>query len=309
MNRLVADKGAPKAVIKKARPAWLLWLVPIGAAALCVWFIYRDYVASGPLITIYFHNVDGVQAGNTQVEYLGSQIGEVKSIKLASDLKSVMVQTRLSSAAKGLARDGSVFWIVRPELKVGMISGLQTIVSGVYIDVQPGHGTPTNVFMGAESKPLEELPRALNITVRSSSLNSMQQTSPVFYRGIQVGEVTGYQLAADGHAVMIRARVREEYAPLVRANSVFWNAGGVDVHVGLFKGAEISAESAQSLLGGGIAFATPPNPGEAVTNGSVFDLSEKSKDEWKTWAPSIPLNLPAQAPAIAPPPGARPSLK
>ncbi|HEY3913946.1 MAG TPA: MlaD family protein [Verrucomicrobiae bacterium] len=309
MNRFVAEKPVPKAIIKKARSAWLLWLIPVAAAGLCVWFIYRDYISSGPLITIYFQDIEGIQAGNTQVQYRGAEIGEVKSVTLAKDLKSAIVKTRLSSAAKDIARAGSVFWIVRPELKVGMISGLQTIVSGVYINVQPWHGEPTNVFVGAEGKPLDPQPNALNITIRSTALDSMQQSSPVFYRGIQVGEVTGYQLATDGHAVMIRARIRQEYAPLVRDNTEFWNAGGVDIHVGLFKGAEISAESAQSLLGGGIAFATPPKFGAAAASGAVFDLNEKSKDEWKTWAPSIPLNLPEQAPAVQPPAGSSPRLK
>ncbi|HEX4120309.1 MAG TPA: MlaD family protein [Verrucomicrobiae bacterium] len=309
MNRLVAERTIPKAIIKKARTAWLFWLIPLGAAALCVWFVYRDYIASGPLITIYFQNVEGVMPGNTQIQYRGSQIGEVKTVALAPDLKSVKVTSRLARDAKNLAREGSVFWVVRPEVKVGTISGLQTIVSGVYINVQPGQGSPTNVFLGSESQPVERLPDPLNITIRSSSLDSMQETSPVFYRGIQVGEVTGYQLAPDGHAVLIRARIRHDYAPLVRENSVFWNAGGVDFHIGLFKGAEISAESAESLLGGGVAFATPPDPGAPAADGALFDLSEKSKDEWKKWAPSIPLQLPVQAPAVAPPPGPRPHFK
>ncbi|HUD82940.1 MAG TPA: MlaD family protein [Candidatus Saccharimonadales bacterium] len=296
MNRLVAERSLPKAVIKKARPAWLLWLVPIGAAALCLWFLYRDFVATGPLITIYFQNVSGLQAGNTQVQFRGSQIGQVKTLTLTSDLQHVKVTTRLAGSAKDLARAGSLFWIVRPELKMGTISGLQTIVSGDYIDVQPGNGEPTNVFMGVEHQPLAEQPGALSIIVRASALNSVQEHSPVFYRSLPVGEVTGYQLASDGRAVMIRARVSQEYAPLVRENSIFWNAGGLDIHFGLFKGAEASAISAQSLLGGGIEFATPSNPGAPAANGAVFELNEKAKDEWKNWAPSIPLHLPDQAP-------------
>jgi paraquat-inducible protein B len=97
---------------------------------------------------------------------------------------------------------------------------------------------------------------------------------------------------------MVQARVRAEYAPLVRLNSKFWNAGGIDVRLGLFKGAEISAQSAQTLLSGGIEFATPPEPGPLAANNAVFDLNEKPKDEWKNWAPSIPLHLPDQAPKL-----------
>jgi paraquat-inducible protein B len=274
-----------------------------------LWFLYRDYIATGPLITIYFQNVNGLQEGNTQVQFRGCQIGEVKTLTLAPDLRQVKVTTRLAGFAKNLARTGSLFWIVRPELKVGTISGLQTIVSGEYINVQPGDGPPTNVFTGVEQQPLDKEPGALSIIVRGNALNSVQEKSTVYYRSLAVGEVTGYQLASDGRAVLIRARVRKEYAPLVRENSIFWNAGGLDLHVGLFKGAEISAISAQSLVSGGIEFATPTAPGAAATNGAVFELNEKAKDEWKNWEPSIPLHLEKQAPATETLPNSEPELK
>jgi paraquat-inducible protein B len=293
-----AEMSPPKAVIKKGRSTWLLWLIPLGAAALCVWFIYRDFVAAGPLITIYFQTADGLEEGNTQVQYRGAQIGEVKSISLADGGQRVKVTARLTGSAQGLAQVGSTFWIVRPELKVGAISGLRTIVSGEYITVQPGKGAPTNIFVAVEQPPRSEQPDALLISIRAPALESLQDQSPIFYRGIQVGEVLGYQLAENAQAVMIRARVRAEYAPLVRLNSKFWNAGGIDVRIGLFHGAEISAQSPQTLLSGGLEFATPPELGEAAANGAVFQLNDKPKDEWKNWAPSIPLHLPGQAPAF-----------
>lgn len=299
MNKLreehFIEKPLPKAVIKKARPAWLLWLIPLGAAALCVWFIYRDYVAAGPLITIFFQNCEGLEEGNTQVQYRGAQVGEVKTINLSHDGQRVKVTARLTGSAKSLARVGSLFWIVRPEVKVGGISGLRTIVSGEYVTVQPGTGAPTNIFVAAEEPPTAEEPEALLITIRSQSTDSLQENSPIFYRGIQVGEVLDYQLADDARNVIIRARIHRRYAPLVRRNSKFWNVGGINVHIGLFTGAEMSAQSAQTLFSGGIEFATPPEQAEMATNGAVFELNEKLKDAWKDWSPSIPLHLPGQS--------------
>jgi paraquat-inducible protein B len=120
-----------------------------------------------------------------------------------------------------------------------------------------------------------------------------------------VGDVLNCQLADNAQGVIVRARVRREYAPLVRVNSKFWNAGGIDLRIGLFKGAEISAQSAQTLISGGIEFATPTGFGNAASNGAVFDLNDKPKDEWKNWAPSIPLNLVGQEPAGAAPTAAK----
>lgn len=304
-NGRTAEMPLPKAVIKKARPAWLLWLIPLGAAALCVWFVYRDFVVSGPLITIYFQNTEGLQEGNTTVQYRGAQIGEVKNLSVSKDLKRVEVTARLTGQAKDVAREGSIFWIVRPELRVGTVSGLSTIVSGEYITVRPGQGAPTNVFTAAEGAPPKEMPHALIINIHTAALNSLRNHSPIFYRGVEVGQVLSYQLAQNARGVMIQARVHEEYAPLVRMNSKFWNAGGIDVRFGLFKGAEISAQSASTLLSGGIEFATPPEPGEAARNGVVFELNQTPKEAWKDWAPLIPLHLAGQAPATVTPPGSK----
>jgi paraquat-inducible protein B len=97
------------------------------------------------------------------------------------------------------------------------------------------------------------------------------------------------RLNDDAHEVVIHARIREEFAPLVRMNLKFWNAGGINIHIGLFSGANISMESTQTLISGGIEFATPPDFQNAATNGTVFILNEKSDDEWEEWSLAIPL--------------------
>ncbi len=285
----------PKAHIKKTRRAWWLWLVPLGAVALCVWFVYRDYIATGPLITIYFSDASGLEQNNTEVRYLGATVGQVKSLELTKDARSVEVKARLAGSATLLAREGSVFWIVRPEVKLGAISGLRTIVSGEYIAVRPGAGARTNTFVGAAREPIAKEPGALNITLLTPNLSSLQEQSAIYYRGIQVGEIVKYQLGSDAQDVTLQARIHKEYAPLVRANSKFWNAGGIDFSFGLFHGAEISAESAKTLLSGGIAFATPPESAQPATDGAVFRLYEKPEEAWKNWMPVIQLKLPEQA--------------
>jgi paraquat-inducible protein B len=286
----------PKAKIEKSRLAWFLWLVPIAAAGLCVWFVVRDVILKGPTITIYFQNIDGLQEKNSFLQYRGVVVGQVTALKLTPDKQQAAVQVQLSSPAADLARQGSIFWIVRPELKLGSFSGLRTIVTGDYIAVQPGDGASTNAFVGVEKKPVEHK-GSLEITLRAPQLGSLQEQSPIFYRGVQVGEVLQCRLGEDAREVIIDAFIRGSYAPLVRTNSKFWNAGGLNVHFGLFSGVEVKAESAQTIISGGIEFATPPDFQEAATNGTVFALNEKADDTWKKWAPAIPL--PALPPAVS----------
>jgi paraquat-inducible protein B len=285
------SRELPKAEIKKTRHAWWLWLVPLGALALCAWFVYRDYIATGPVITIYFQDASGLEENNTQIRLFGATVGQVKRLALTKESIRVEVKARLAGSAAQLAKAGTVFWIVRPEFKIGAISGLRTIISGEYIAVRPGSGARTNIFVGAESEPISEEPGSLHLTLLMPGLSSVQEQSSIYYRGIKVGEVLKYQLSDDAQGVKIQARIHKEYAPLVRVNSKFWNAGGIDFRFGLFKGAEISAESAKTLLSGGIEFATPTDAGEPATDGTVFRLYEKPEDAWKNWMPEIKLNL------------------
>jgi paraquat-inducible protein B len=295
-----AGQWLPKAKTTKSRIAWLFWVIPLAAACLCGWFVFRDFVATGPTVTIYFHNVEGLEEGNTPVRFRGAQVGQVKTLHLAPDQKAVAVKVRLIGSAKSLARAGSVFWIVRPEVKLGGISGLRTIISGEYVTVEPGSGAQTNVFVAADTAPVPEQPGSLHILLLAANLSSLRDQSPIFYRGVQVGEVIKYQLGADGKEVIVQARIRPEYAPLVRDNSVFWNAGGIDFAFSLLRGLRLSAESPETLLGGGIEFATPPDYKAAATDGTPFTLHDKPEDAWKQWSPAIKLQLPGQAPERKP---------
>jgi paraquat-inducible protein B len=279
----------PKAKIEKSHLSLFLWLIPMAAALLCAWYLGRDYIFAGPTITIYFQNAGGLQEQTSLVQYRGVKIGEVQSLKLTQDRQRVAVKVQLDTAAASIAQAGSVFWIVRPELKLGAVSGLRTIVLGNYITVQPGHGARTNIFIGVEKAPIEPI-KALDIVLLAVKLDSLQPQSPVFYRGIQVGEVLDCRLSDDARDVLIHARISEQYVALVRLNSKFWNAGGIDFHLGLFSGAKITAESAQTLISGGVAFATPPDFQNAATNGAVFSLNEKSDATWEKWSPAIPLH-------------------
>jgi len=281
--------GLPRAKVEKSFLHWFFWLVPIAAAGLVAYFIVRDIIMRGPMITIYFQSADGLEQENSYVKYRGANIGEVKHMELTKDKKYVAVRARLEPFAADMARQGSLFWMVQPELKLGSVSGLHTIVSGNYITLEPGNGPATNEFYALSEAPVAQV-KSIDITLSTDDLGAMQKQTPILYRGVQVGEVLDFKLSDDGRRVLIHSRIHQEYAPLLRLNSKFWNAGGVDVHIGLFSGAQISAESASTVLSGGIAFATPPDYGDMVTNGAVFPLNDKADDEWKKWNPSIPLH-------------------
>jgi paraquat-inducible protein B len=276
--------------LKHRRYFSIVWLVPLVAAAVAGYLIYQRTAAAGPLITIHFQNGDGLKAGQSPVKFRGVTVGEVQGMTLSPDLQHVVVKARLAKSAAHLARQGAVFWIVRPEVGMRSITGLGTIISGPYIEVLPGAGAAAKVFEGAVVAPMKQEDGALRIVLLSSSTRSVRPGSPVYYRGIEVGVVQEQRLSNDGRDVESEVSFPKRYARLVRAGSRFWNASGVDVDFSLFKGAKVNVESMKSLVSGGVAFATPENTGELgpVQPGTTFRLYDEPKKEWLDWAPLLP---------------------
>jgi len=158
--------------------------------------------------------------------------------------------------------------------------------------VQPGNGDSTSSFAGLDHAPFEKrLDDGLNLQLTTHRLGSIEAGDPVYYRQIPVGSVIGYKLGTNASEVIVFINIRTRYAPLLRSNSMFWNVSGIRVNASLVGGVKIDTESLESILDGGIAFATPDNPdmGDAVSQGMSFVLHDKHKEKWLSWSPKIPL--------------------
>jgi paraquat-inducible protein B len=291
----------PRAIITKQPRPVLIWLISLIAAVVAGWLVYKRITELGPLIEIQFNNGSGLQANQAVVKYRGVRIGEVRSVQLSSDTTQVEIQVRLNASAKNLARAGSQFWIVRPEVGAGGLHGLETIVTGPYLQVAPGYGSPQRQFIGVEDPPiLKTANNGLEIILTTPQIKTLSIGSPVYYRGIEVGAVEYFELNNDATRVQIHLLIKPAFAPLVRAESRFWNAGGISMRLKLL-GINISAESFKSLIIGGIGFATPPSPGNTVSNGCIFQLNEKVEEKWLEWSPAIAVTNASAAVSENPP--------
>ncbi|MGH7847797.1 MAG: intermembrane transport protein PqiB [Candidatus Binatia bacterium] len=280
----------PKAKIKNRKWTFpVVWVIPIIAAAVAGYLVYGRLQEFGPRITIRFKDGSGIRAGQTPIKYRGVPIGEVRAVELSQDQQYVLVKAQLRRSAASIARGGARFWIVRPELGFGNISGLGTVITGPEIEVFPGSGKAQTEFVGLEGSPAA-LEKGLRIVLVTGRLEALRVNSPVYYRGVEVGTVQDVQLSANAATVNIHVVIRPRYARLVRNGSKFWNVSGIDVNLGLFRGLEVSIESLRSLAAGGIAFATPNDPEDKPSkDGMVFPLYDKPAKEWLQWAPKIPL--------------------
>ncbi len=276
-----AGSSGSSAVVSRERRVGLVWLIPIVAAGIGIWLAIEEYRSRGPTFTISFATAQGLVAGKTEIQYKAVVVGTVKSIRLSDDDSHVIVTCSASPEhARGLT-EGARFWVVRPRIGAGGISGLGTLVSGAYIAALPGprDAKPARHFEGLETPPIapDEAP-GLKLILHAEELGGLGVGSPLLYRQIQIGAVEGHQLADDGKSLEIRIYVEPEFRKLVASNSRFWNASGVDVTAGI-GGVDVHTESLAALLEGGIAFDTPASAKpEPAKPGASFWLHASRAD-------------------------------
>jgi paraquat-inducible protein B len=272
-------KDVPEAVLRKTkRQISIVWIVPVVAALIGGWLVYKALTEKGPEITITFKSAEGLEAGKTKISYKDVQIGQVTEIRLGEDLKQVVVKAELAREAARLLSENTRFWVVRARVSASAIYGLGTVFSGAYIDVDPGKpGKPAHRFVGLEEPPIVTtgLP-GRHFILQAERRGSIEVGAPVYYRQIRVGEVVAFNLAEDGTRIISKVFVHAPYHKYVRKNTRFWNASGLDFKLDA-KGIKVNTESIISILVGGIAFDIiegPEAPGEEAGDSESFALYE-----------------------------------
>jgi len=247
----------------------------------------------GVALTIRVPRGDGLNPG-TAIRYKGLDVGKVERIELTDDLQAVILHARVTQATQQIARVGTQFWVVKPEVSLTRAANLETLVTGQYIEVQPSAQKAALKldFTAAEAPPKASVrEQGLRLVLSAARRGSIKPGVVVSYREVPVGKVTDFELGPTSDRVLIHILIEPRYAPLVRTGSRFWNASGIGVDAGLFSGVKVRTESLEALLEGGIAFASPDNPqmGGPAQVGQTFALHDEVKEEWLRWAPKIAL--------------------
>jgi paraquat-inducible protein B len=268
MDKPPGRPGEPDApdfpeAIATQRPRWrlqLVWLVPLVAVLIGGWLAVQSILEAGPTITISFETADGLEAGKTKIKFKNVDIGVIKKVTLAPDDKSVIATAELTRNADRMLVTDTRFWVVRPRISGGTVSGIGTLLSGSYVGVDIGtQHTRRTDFVGLEAPPVFSagVP-GREFVLKSEDLGSLDVGSPVFFRRLQVGQVTSYQLDPSGTGMILHVFVNAPYDKYVTNDTRFWHASGVDVSLDT-TGVKINTESVVSILIGGLAFQAPPD--------------------------------------------------
>ena len=275
----------------RPRSISIVWLVPLVALVASGWLIYSEFRDTGPIIEIELADGAGIEAGKTPLVHKGVVVGLVQEVGLTPGLDGVVVKVELQASARPIAVAGSEFWIVRPEIGLSGVRGLETLFSGARLGVCAGSGEPARRFKALSRAPRNEgVEPGRNFVLRSPKLGSLHAGSQIYYREMKVGVVEDHRLSDDSTEVLISIRVFEPYDRLVRADTKFWNSGGISMKLGLL-GGRVESNSLESLMAGGVSFATPDTAAtaEPAAEGTVFELFEDAEKSWLKWAPKIPL--------------------
>jgi len=266
-----------RAIVKRSKRWSTVWIVPVIAFALAGWLVWEHYSAKGTLAQVRFETAESLTAGKTEVRCRSVRVGYVETVELTKDLHAVMVSLRIDPGSQKLLRPNTRFWVVRPRVSASAISGLGTLITGAYIEMDPGDGDEKleiHHFTGLEAPPVTKssVP-GLRLVLSSENAGSLTAGSPIYFKGFEVGRVELRTFDIKEGRTKLDVFIREEYASLVYEGTCFWNTSGVDVTAGA-QGFRIRTPSLQALVSGGASFAVPPDmpPGELAKNGTVFRL-------------------------------------
>ncbi|MEO8700327.1 MAG: MlaD family protein [Kofleriaceae bacterium] len=239
---------------RRGRPS-AVWIVPIIAVLAAGALAVRSYLRAGPTIHIQFDTADGIEGGKSEVRYKNVPVGRVTSVDLTEDRLHIVATVELTRGAAMLASKDSQFWVERPRIGVGGVSGLGTLLSGAYIGVDVGASKEeAEEFVGLEKPPgVTHYQQGKRFRLTTTEAGSLAPQSPVYLRRQSVGKVTALELSKDGKQVEMEIFIAAPHDDLVSDTTVFWNASGLDVTLDA-SGLRISTPSVASVIAGGIEF-------------------------------------------------------
>ena len=272
-----ADKNAdlPHAKIGWSRRISLIWLVPLAALMVGAWMVYDTWRHQGPEIVLYMPAAEGIEVGKTTVKVLSVNVGKVIDVELDSGKNRVRVTARLDLEAQDLLREDSQFWVVKPRVDRSGISGLSTLLSGSFIQLNPGKAQKLKkVFTVLNDPPVTaaDVP-GLRLTLSGRGVKVLSVGDPVLYQNFEVGRVEKAEFNPEQRQMNYRLFIQRPYDRLVTVNSRFWVASGVQLAVSA-DGIKLNTGSMESMLSGGIAFGVPDNMpmGDQVSDQTGFTL-------------------------------------
>jgi paraquat-inducible protein B len=252
-----------------------IWIVPIVALLIGLWLIYDNYTRVGKQITLSMTNAEGIEAGKTKIKVHSVDIGQVEQVTLSDDLTHIEVLARITPKAQPMLVKDTQLWVVKPRIGLEGISGLNTVISGSYIQLQPGKELEeTDHFTVLDQPPISlNGAKGVHVNLEGKVGNALRVGDPVTYQGLRVGRVVSATFDPKQRKMQHELFIEHPYDVLVTENSRFWTAVGIDVKLDA-EGFKANIPTVESLIAGGVSFGHPDDTpmGQPVRSATKFEL-------------------------------------
>ena len=258
-----------------------IWMVPLIALLIALWLAWQYFSQLGPKVQIVFESSSGLKAGQSEVRMRDVPVGIVKNITLLDGKKGVIVTVQINKDAAPYLNKETKFWIARPKIDTNGISGLDTLMSGSYVEMYGDKGEGgQNYFVGLEEPYIDkEATPGKRYKLTAPDARDLTVGANVYYRKIKVGTLESVHLADDGEKVNFTVFVQEPYTKFVNSQTQFWRTNYMtfSYHDNVFR---MDIAPIANLLNGGIALSTTTKSTrrETLAQNHIFPLY-KDHDE------------------------------
>ncbi|MDU5781217.1 MAG: intermembrane transport protein PqiB [Pantoea sp.] len=257
-----------------------VWIVPIVTLLIGGWILFYHFSHLGPEVTLITENAEGIEAGKTTIKSRSVDVGVVEKAELTDDLHHVEITARLNSGMEKLLHGDSVFWVVKPQIGREGVTGLNTLLSGNYIELQPGKKEePKERYELLDAPPLAPPDaKGIRITLDSKKAGQLNAGDPVLFRGYRVGTVETSTFDTDKRMMTYQLFIAAPYDRLVTTNVRFWKDSGIAVDMSA-SGMRVEMGSLTTLFSGGVSFDVPDgwDLGQAATNNADYHLFDDQR--------------------------------
>ncbi|NIY47090.1 intermembrane transport protein PqiB [Cedecea colo] len=252
------ENKSGEAKVRKVKNWSPVWIFPIVTALIGAWILFYHYSHQGPEVTLITTNAEGIEGGKTTIKSRSVDVGVVESAVLSDDLHHVEITARLNAGMEKLLHKDSVFWVVKPQVGRGGVSGLSTLLSGAYIELQPGtKGSKPDSYKLLDSPPLASPDaKGIRITLDSDKAGQLNPGDPVLFRGYRVGSVEASTFDAAERRISYQLFISAPNDRLVTSNVRFWKDSGIAVDMSS-QGMRVEMGSLTTLFSGGVSFDVP----------------------------------------------------
>ncbi|PHM29406.1 multivalent adhesion molecule MAM7 [Xenorhabdus budapestensis] len=282
-NRKVTDKeeNLTQARISKLKSWSPIWIVPIVTVLIGAWILFYHFSHQGPEVTLTTSNAEGIEAGKTKIKSRSVNVGVVERVSLSDNLGEVIIKARLNDGMERLLHKDTAFWVVKPQIGREGVSGLSTLLSGVFIELQPGNeGSEERKFSLLDAPPLASPDaKGIRLVLTSEKAGRLSPSDPVLFRGYRVGSVETSTFDPKSRLAKYQIFVNAPYDGLLTTNVRFWKDSGIAFDVSS-QGLRVEVAALSTLFAGGVSFDVPKgwDLGSPVKEKEVFRLYDNEKN-------------------------------